>query len=91
MNGSSGAQYRWLNEKFLKRIAKEEVNGRQIKNIVRMAYSRAGNGKRAMVADDILLGLNALKSFETDFNQGVEKLRYEEKLENSPSKKRKVP
>jgi hypothetical protein len=67
LNGSS-SQYRWLNEKFLKRIAKEEINGRQIKNIVRMAHSRANNGERAMVANDILVGLNALQTFEVDFS-----------------------
>jgi SpoVK/Ycf46/Vps4 family AAA+-type ATPase len=89
LNGSNRSQYRWLNEKFLKEVAKEEINGRQIKNIVRMAYSRASSGKRAMVANDILVGLNALKTFEVDFRHAVEELRCKEELESSRSRKRK--
>jgi hypothetical protein len=89
-HGSGGTQHRWLNAKFLRKIATEDVNGRQIKNIVRMAYSRAANGNRAMVQDDILLGLEALKSFETDFNEGVKKSHPEGGQKESRSKRRKV-
>jgi len=74
-NGSRGTKHSWLTAKFLKRIAEDNINGRQIKNIVRMAYSRAVNGRRKMRPDDLLVGLNALKSFETDFKEGAEKLK----------------
>ncbi|PMD64429.1 uncharacterized protein K444DRAFT_640922 [Hyaloscypha bicolor E] len=51
-----GARYKWLDEKFLKRISREEVNRRQIKNVVSRAYTRANNGKRSLAANDIILG-----------------------------------
>lgn len=89
----NGERYEWLDEKFLRKISKEEVNGRQIKNAVSMAYIRASNGKRAMVANDILLGLNALTTFEVDFNQMPTRLHQKEKRGikgASASKKRKA-
>jgi hypothetical protein len=88
-----GARCKWLDEKFHKRILKEEVNGRQIKNVVSMAYTRSNNGRRSLAANDIILGLNALTTFEFDFNQKTGKSLQKEKAEgteDSPSKRRKV-
>jgi hypothetical protein len=88
-----GARYKWLDEKFLKRISREEVNRRRIKNVVSRAYTWANNGKRSLAANDIILGLNALTTFEFDFNQKTGKSLQKEKAEDtedSPSKRCKV-
>ncbi|KAK0114778.1 hypothetical protein ONS95_014261 [Cadophora gregata] len=62
----------WLNEKSLNRMAKVPINGRQIKNIVRIAHCRAVNEKREMALEDILLGLQALELFEEEFKKAQE-------------------
>ena len=75
LKDSSATRRRWLNSKFLDEIGKEEVNGRQIENIVRMASSLAANEKREMKPDDIRVGLQALVTFKQDFSQAVETSR----------------
>ena len=44
----------------------KKVNGREIKNIVRVGYSLARNEKRDMQTADLLQGLDSLEQFETD-------------------------
>ena len=44
----------------------KKVNGREIKNIVRVGYSLARNENREMQATDLLQGLESLEQFETD-------------------------
>jgi hypothetical protein len=63
----------WLHAKLLRNISEEAVNGREIKNIVRVAHALAANDKRMMRAKDILQGLQYLKDFERDFNKATEK------------------
>ena len=43
-----------------------KVNGREIKNIVRVGFSLARNAKRDMKTVDLLQGLDSLEQFETD-------------------------
>lgn len=64
---------RWLDAKFLKRVSAEEINGREIKNIVRVAHALAVNDKRALSAKDIFQGLQYLKDFERDFSKAGSK------------------
>ena len=47
----------------------QDVNGRQIKNVVRVGYSLARSERREMNNEDLLQGLYALKQDETDSNQ----------------------
>ncbi len=68
IRGCAGRQPRWLTRKFLDGLTKSKVNGREIKNIVSMAYALARHGKREMWPADIFQGLEALKVFEADFN-----------------------
>jgi hypothetical protein len=79
IRGCSERRPRWLTEKFLERLAKTEVNGRDIKNIVSMARALARNGKREMTAADILQGLEAMEVFETDFNEQLAKRKHGKK------------
>jgi hypothetical protein len=73
VKGAAEQRPRWLDAKFLKEISEEEVNGREIKNIVRVAHALAVDDKRSMRAKDILQGLQYLKDFERDFNKAAGK------------------
>ena len=64
---------RWLNANLLKEISSEEINGREIKNSVRVSHALALNDKRRMSQKDILQGLKYLKDFERDFNKARNK------------------
>jgi hypothetical protein len=58
-----------LGSDFLKEISKEKINGRQIKNIVRVAYAQATHAKRDLEPEDITMGLVAHKDFEIEFSR----------------------
>ncbi|KAH7416737.1 P-loop containing nucleoside triphosphate hydrolase protein [Cadophora sp. MPI-SDFR-AT-0126] len=59
----------WMTEQFLDRLAAEELNGRQIKNIVRTACAIATSTSNEMTTKHIAMGLKALKTFEADMNE----------------------
>ncbi|KAL8720984.1 MAG: hypothetical protein Q9181_007805, partial [Wetmoreana brouardii] len=59
----------WLSTKFLDYLAEQDVNGREIKNVVRVGHSLAQNARRDMKTEDLLQGMYALKQYETDFDQ----------------------
>ena len=67
--GSPSQSPLWLDSAFLNSVAKEPVNGRQIENIVRMAYAQAANAKREIEQTDITMGLVAHKDFEIEFSK----------------------
>ncbi|KAM0797092.1 P-loop containing nucleoside triphosphate hydrolase protein [Usnea florida] len=56
----------WLSTDFLHHLMDKKVNGREIKNIVRVGYSLARNENREMQTTDLLQGLESLEQFETD-------------------------
>lgn len=61
-----------LDDNFLKEVSKFDVNGRQIKNAVRVAHSLAVNENRGIIPEDIFSILEALRSFDEDFDRSVE-------------------
>lgn len=67
VRANHGQPPEWLTKKFLDRLVKDEVNGREIKKILRIGYSLARNAKRDLQPMDLLQGLDALKQFHTDF------------------------
>jgi AAA+ superfamily predicted ATPase len=78
----------WLDEAFREKLSNAEVNGRQIKNIIRTAYSLAMKKHRKIRPKDLMLALKALQSFEEDFSNAAATRNYAE--ETSPrTKKRK--
>jgi hypothetical protein len=81
---------KWLTAKFLDKISKEEVNGREIKNIVRVAHALAFNDERPMKATDILQGLQSLRTFERDFSEAAAAKRKQDYEHSEPSKKVKT-
>ena len=56
-----------MRSKFLVRVSAIELNGRQIKNAVRVAYGLAANANRTLEAKDIDAVLRTLNSFDDDF------------------------
>ena len=90
LTGTKQHRPRWLNAKFLENISRTEVNGREIKNIVRVAHALAASDRRPMQADDIFHGLRSLNNFEIDFDRAVTKRRRGEDLEIPVSKKARL-
>ncbi|KAF2663288.1 hypothetical protein BT63DRAFT_380228 [Microthyrium microscopicum] len=85
--GSDGQCPTWMNEGFLDLVSEVEINGRQIRNIVRIAKSLAVKKKRGLIPKDLYSGLDALKSFEVDFQRAVSKRRLSIDAEERPKKR----
>jgi SpoVK/Ycf46/Vps4 family AAA+-type ATPase len=77
----------WLNAGFMDRLTAYDINGRQIKNTVRMACSLAANEKREVCEVDILRGLKAWTEFEVDF--GIERRTRIKRLGSALSRMRR--
>jgi hypothetical protein len=77
MQGSTAQPPAWFNDEFLDQVAKEPINGRQIKNLVRMAFASAANWEREVEPSDIFVGLAALKEFESEFTEATDQKRRE--------------
>jgi hypothetical protein len=70
-SASGGRRPDWLDDSFLKEVSKFDVNGRQIRNAIRVAHSLAANENRGIIPEDIFSVLKALRSFDEDFDQSV--------------------
>ncbi|KAK1835761.1 hypothetical protein QBC39DRAFT_339548 [Podospora conica] len=64
----------WLSGELLKRLSDSGINGREVKNIISMAYALADREKRAMESADIFCGLETLQDFEAEFNTDKRKI-----------------
>ncbi|KAH7410601.1 P-loop containing nucleoside triphosphate hydrolase protein [Cadophora sp. MPI-SDFR-AT-0126] len=85
LKGTDQRRPRWLTGKLLDTISKENVNGREIKNIVRVAHALAVDEDRSMKPEDLLLGLRARNAFERDFEKAGAKRQL---AEEEPPRKR---
>ncbi|KAF8244243.1 P-loop containing nucleoside triphosphate hydrolase protein [Wilcoxina mikolae CBS 423.85] len=68
----------WMNRESLNELASENLNGRQIKNIVRTAHALAVSQNSEMNLDHIDMAMRALKTFEKDFAEDMVERRAEE-------------
>lgn len=66
IRASGQARPDWLNEEFLEGVAGIDINGREIKNAVRVAHALATHAQRTVMADDVRAVLRVLKSFDED-------------------------
>lgn len=66
LRGGPQTPPQWMTDQFLDRLAVEELNGRQIKNIVRTACAIAVGNNTDMNQKHIAMGLKAIKTFEAD-------------------------
>jgi transcriptional regulator of acetoin/glycerol metabolism len=63
----------WLTEDLLDDLgANRELNGRQIKNVVRTAMALAVAANRELQAQDIYTSLNAMAAFDKDFEEAMQ-------------------
>ncbi|KAL8828845.1 MAG: hypothetical protein Q9170_006423 [Blastenia crenularia] len=69
VRANRGQTPHWLSTEFLNDFAQQDVNGREIKNVVRVGHSFARNARRELEMEDLLQGMYALKQYESDFGQ----------------------
>lgn len=66
---SNSASPEWLDDDFLDKVASYKINGRQVKNVTRIACAIAANNGRELAADDIMKGLEAVDKSLEDMNK----------------------
>ena len=76
----------WLSTQFLDYLAEQDVNGREIKNIVRVGYSLSRSARRDMSTEDLLQGISATKQTKTDFGHVSEEEEAKEVTEEEKAK-----
>ncbi|KAL8920301.1 MAG: hypothetical protein Q9172_004560 [Xanthocarpia lactea] len=77
----------WLSTKFLDYLAEQDVNGREIKNIVRVGYSLSRSARRDMSTEDLLQGISATKQTKTDFGHASKEEEVKEVTEEEEAPK----
>ncbi|KAL8837625.1 MAG: hypothetical protein Q9176_005542 [Flavoplaca citrina] len=70
---SPGFSLEWLDPESLERLANEDLNGRQIKNIARTAYALAVSEHTALNFTHVEIALSAVQAFKSDCNEVVMK------------------
>lgn len=73
LRANSGQTPAWLTTAFWDDLLKKELNGREIRNIVRVGRSLARSENRDMQSADLLQGIDALEQFDIDFGNAVRK------------------
>lgn len=68
---ASGRRPAWLEGDVIQQLAGANVNGREIKNIMRVAHALARNDKRAIESTDVFQALEAHERFQSDFEKGA--------------------
>jgi len=77
---SPNSHLSWLTSNCLESLAAEELNGRQIKNIVRTAQALAVCSNNRLMMRHIRTALDAMKMFEADFAEDAENASNEAQL-----------
>lgn len=65
----------WLDDDWLNVLAHEDLNGRQIKNIARTAYTLALGERCPLTLSHIKMALRAMQAFDSDFTEEIESKR----------------
>ena len=68
---SPGSSLQWLKPETLERLANEDLNGRQIKNIARISATLAASEGSALRFAHIETALKALQAFDSKFAASV--------------------
>jgi hypothetical protein len=79
----------WLDQAFKERLAGAEINGRQIKNVIRTAHSLTVKKQRRLRPKDLNLALKALQSFEEEFNHATASRNHAEQIHSPQPVNRK--
>ncbi|KAI0454977.1 P-loop containing nucleoside triphosphate hydrolase protein [Xylaria acuta] len=68
---NSNSEPDWLTEALLNKLASRNLNGREIKNVMKMAHALSRSEKRRMHATDVFKGLEASEEFKTGFQKDL--------------------
>jgi AAA+ superfamily predicted ATPase len=66
---SPNSAIQWMDDSFLDTLSAKDLNGRQIKNIVRTAHAMAVSSNEAIGAKHIESAMEILEEFERDFEE----------------------
>jgi len=98
-NDSQHPEPHWLTPTMLDDLGSRGLNGRQIRNVVRIAMTWAAATGRELEPQDINTSLKTMEDFERDFEGAIQKSRapddrrdtngYERSLESGGGHKRK--
>jgi len=66
---SPNSALQWMDDCFLNTISAKELNGRQIKNVVRTAHAMAVSSNEAISTKHIESAIKILEDFERDFEE----------------------
>lgn len=89
LRSSPAAQTEWLNDLSIEQLAKHELNGREIRNIVHIAHALAASEDTTIKFEHIRMGLTALKNFENDLEK-ARKTSSDDQSIDKVSKKRRL-
>lgn len=73
MRAAGQVRPEWLSDEFLAGIAATEINGREIKNAVRVAHALAAHAERDLAADDVQTVVRVMKAFDVDMQTQMAK------------------
>ncbi|KAF2193260.1 P-loop containing nucleoside triphosphate hydrolase protein [Zopfia rhizophila CBS 207.26] len=76
----------WIDDSVLAKLESQDLNGRQIKNIVRTAYAVAWSTGSELALKHITMGLKAIRTFEADLTE--EAAKNNSQYDNPPAPKR---
>lgn len=71
MDSASKEKLLWVEDDVFEEIVGTNVNGREVKNIMRVAHALATSEKRKIEAVDVLQALEAHRQFQSDFEGGA--------------------
>lgn len=66
-NGSTLPPPAWIDDSVLDKLASQAINGRQVKNVVRTAYTLAANAGGEFILKHLVVGIKAIMTFESEF------------------------
>ncbi|KAI1130525.1 P-loop containing nucleoside triphosphate hydrolase protein [Nemania abortiva] len=68
---NSNSEPDWLTAAFVNKLADRDLNGREIRNVMRIAHALASGEKRPMHAADVFRGLDAAEEFKIGFQDDL--------------------
>ncbi|KAH6643549.1 P-loop containing nucleoside triphosphate hydrolase protein [Boeremia exigua] len=85
---ATGGRPKFLTAKYMDKIARENINCREIKNIVRLSFALATSANRQLRSNDVDESLQSLKSFEKDFEDAQNDKKRTAEFESQRNPKR---
>lgn len=90
MNNSADSRPDWPNHNFLDNIARMNINGCDIKNVVHVAHALAAHAGRELEGRDVESTLDTRTAFDVDFRDQLGRTADNIADEDRPVKRRKT-